>query len=108
MKCTVTHRKGSNAERSCPTHGNKKKQAETKVFSIPTSVIPEIVSTPVPSDLSTVKGEIKNREYQRSVGIDPDGEDDSVFETERVYCASHQKEHSTGWCTVSNQRKVAV
>lgn len=40
--------------------------------------------------------------------ISPDDdtpEDDTIFNERFVYCKSHHKVHSTGWCTVSAIRK---
>ena len=33
------------------------------------------------------------------------GEDDTLFGTNFVYCGSHCRVHSTGWCTVSVAKK---
>jgi hypothetical protein len=46
--------------------------------------------------------------YLEKLGIDPEGVDDTVFGTEIVYCASHLRPHSTGWCTVDNVQKVPL
>lgn len=34
-------------------------------------------------------------------GLDPYSHDDSVLGTAYVYCASHLRAHTSGWCTVS-------
>lgn len=49
-----------------------------------------------------------NEEYLRSLDVDPDSSDDTQFGTEAVYCSSHMRIHSAGWCTVSNALKLPV
>lgn len=39
----------------------------------------------------------------RRAGIDPDGDDTAFGAT--VWCNQHRREHTTGWCTVSNREK---
>lgn len=46
--------------------------------------------------------------YVRSLGIDPQGADDSVFGVPYIYCSSHRRAHNTGWCTVRNVNKVPL
>lgn len=52
---------------------------------------------PDSSDLAAIHF---NRENLKTLGLNPDTDDDTVFETKYVYCAGHLKAHSTGWCTV--------
>jgi hypothetical protein len=46
--------------------------------------------------------------YCAELGIDPNGDDDTVFGTDYIYCSSHRRGHSTGWCTVRNVNKVPL
>lgn len=41
-----------------------------------------------------------NRENLKTLGFDPDNNDDTVFGAKFVYCGAHCRSHSTGWCTV--------
>jgi len=56
-------------------------------------------------DASYIDKARKNAENLERLGIDADSEDDTVFGAKFVYCASHQKAHSVGWCTVGVDRK---
>jgi hypothetical protein len=49
------------------------------------------------SDLSAIHA---NRENLKTLGINPDNDDDTAFGAKYVYCGAHRKSHSTGWCTV--------
>lgn len=49
------------------------------------------------SDLSAIH---TNRENLKTLGFNPDNNDDTVFGTGFVYCGAHRTAHSTGWCTV--------
>lgn len=41
-----------------------------------------------------------NTENLKTLGIDPDNDDDTAFGAKYVYCGAHRKSHSSGWCTV--------
>ena len=47
-------------------------------------------------------------EYVTALGVDPDGSDDTEFNSKYVYCGSHRRGHSAGWCTVRNRNKVPL
>lgn len=47
-------------------------------------------------------------EYVKTLGVDPHSNDDTEFGTKFIYCASHLRSHSTGWCTVHNVQKVPL
>lgn len=49
------------------------------------------------SDLAAIHA---NRENLKTLGLNPDNNDDTVFGSRYVYCGAHRKAHSTGWCTV--------
>jgi hypothetical protein len=53
--------------------------------------------TPDGSDLAAIHS---NRENLKSLGINPDNDDDTVFGVKYIYCGAHRKAHATGWCTV--------
>jgi len=46
--------------------------------------------------------------YLKELGVDPKSDDDKVFGTEFVYCASHMRAHITGWCLVRNINKAPL
>lgn len=41
----------------------------------------------------------------KRLGIDSETEDDTVFGADFVYCTSHMRPHTAGWCTVGAARK---
>lgn len=47
-------------------------------------------------------------EYVKALGVDPDSSDDTGFNSKYVYCGSHRRGHTTGWCTVHNRNKVPL
>jgi len=49
-----------------------------------------------------------NKDYLKSLNVDPESSDDTQFNTERVYCSARLRTHATGWCTVSNALKLPV
>lgn len=49
------------------------------------------------SDLAAI---FHNKENLKTLGINPDKDDDTVFGTSYVYCGAHCAAHTTGWCTV--------
>lgn len=49
-----------------------------------------------------------NEDFLVERGVDPSSSDDTQFGTDRVYCSSHVRVHSVGWCTVSNALKLPV
>ena len=46
--------------------------------------------------------------YVRSLGVDPDSNDDTQFAVQFIYCDSHMRGHHVGWCTVRNVWKVPL
>ena len=46
--------------------------------------------------------------YVLSLGLDPKSDDDTAFGVPYIYCSSHRRGHSTGWCTVRVIDKVPL
>lgn len=69
-----------------------------------------ILPTPAPYENVDYPGLVvrERGEYVRSVGADPESDDDTEFGTDWVYCGAHRRVHETGWCTVSNGQKTPL
>lgn len=51
-------------------------------------------------DASNIGVSIENGNNLKELGLDPNSDDDTQFGADFVYCGSHMRSHSTGWCTV--------
>lgn len=47
-----------------------------------------------------------NENFLASREVDPFSSDDTQFNVPNVYCSSHMRIHSAGWCTVPNSLKL--
>lgn len=52
------------------------------------------------ADLESARNNEKNLVRLGLISKDELVEDDTIFNEKFVYCASHHRVHSTGWCTV--------
>jgi hypothetical protein len=49
-----------------------------------------------------------HEQYIEGMGIDPNGQDDTVFGTDYIYCNSHLTTHEVGYCSVRNEYKAPL